>query len=282
MFHPVLPYLYIRETYILLLFVPLSSPFAESSLMINCRQLQGRSLLHPESFLCRHLFCACLDGCVVVVQYCRHARMTPGSPRGDKSASLVSLVSNSWPPTLPFVVSGRSCPNVLAFWRCYVVLKQMPPGSAVCHQPSHLFCVLVERKPGPFLLPPCWLLTVEPYLNRKTCTFFKIPSPSPCLGVSSQQLTGWPLLRGFLTTTGWPRRVWAARDSPLPVSHAPALAGTSAAEKLALNYHICTDISSVGNLSFIWPSALASVVTTHLPIIFIETRCTCAVSAVWQ
>ena len=133
MSHSILLYLYFRETYIILLFVPLSSPFAESSLMIDCCQLQGRSPMRPESFLCRHLFCVCLDGYVVVVQYCRHACMTPGSRHGDKSVSFVSLVSSSWPPPLPFVVSGRSCPSALAFWRCYVVLKQMPPGFAVCH-----------------------------------------------------------------------------------------------------------------------------------------------------
>lgn len=175
MSHRILLYLYIRETYIILLFVPLSSPFAESSLMTDCCQPQGRSPLRPESFLLRHLFCACLDGYLVVVQYCRHAWMTPGSPRGDKSASLVSLVSSS-------------LPSERVFWSCYVVLKHMPPGFAVCHQLSHLFWVLVERQAGPFLLPPCQLLSVELYLSTKIYMSFKIPFPSPCLGVSPQQL----------------------------------------------------------------------------------------------
>ena len=144
------------------------------------------------------------------------------------------------------MVSGRSCPSALAFWRCYVVLKQMPPGFAVCHQLSHLFCLLVERKPGPFLLPPRRLLTVEPYLNRKTCTYFKIPSPWRCLGVSSPPQGG----RG-----GFGQHGTSLHGIPLPLHEAaachPALAGTSAAEKLALNYHIRTDTASVGNLSFI-------------------------------
>lgn len=189
MSHPVLLYLYIRETYIILLFVPLSSPFAESSLMINCSQLQGRSPLRPESFLCRH-FCACRDGYVVVVQYCRHARMTPGSPRGHKSASLVSLVSSSWPPTLPFCgvrtqLSKRTC--FLEMLCC----AETDASQLRCVSPTQpSLSVLAERKPRPFFLPPCWLLTVEPYLNRKTCTFFRIPSPSPCLEVSSQPRGG--------------------------------------------------------------------------------------------
>lgn len=175
------------------------------------------------------------------------------------------------------MVSGRSCPSVRAFWRCYVELKQTPPSFAVCHQLRHLFCVLAERKPGPFFLPPCRLLTVEPYLNRKTCTFFRIPSPSPCLEVSSQP-------RGGCGGVG--QHGTSLRRIPLPLHGASAcrsaLAGPSTAENLSLNYHICTDNPSVGNLSFIWPSALASVVTARLPIVFVETRRACAVSAVWQ
>lgn len=174
----------------------------QSLLMINCCQLQGSSQFCSESFLSKHLFCACLDG------YTGGGSTALPACLADSQIPLcwqICLLSfscfSSWPPTLPFVVSGRSCPSVLALWM-HDVLKQMPPVFAASHQVSHLFCVLVERKPGPNLLPLCWLLTVELYLNRKTSTSLRIPSLSPCLGVSSQQLIGW---------LQW---IWAPRDIP--------------------------------------------------------------------
>lgn len=126
MFHPILLYLYIKEVYIILLFVLLSS-VANSLLMMSCCQLQGSSQFCPESFLCRHLFCACLDGYT----------------GGDSTALPACLADSwiplcwqiclpsfscfsSWPPTLHFVVSGLSCPSVRALWMHNVVLKQMP------------------------------------------------------------------------------------------------------------------------------------------------------------
>lgn len=50
MSHPILLCLYVRKTYITLLSMPFSSPFAVSSLMIVCCQLQGVSPLFPNSF----------------------------------------------------------------------------------------------------------------------------------------------------------------------------------------------------------------------------------------
>lgn len=159
--------------YIILLFVPLSS-VTESLSMISCCQLQGISQFCPESFLCKHLFCGCLDG------YTGGGSTALPACLADCRIPLcwqICLLSfscfSSWPPTLHFVVSGHSCPSVRALW----MLKQTPPGFAASHHISHLFCVLVGRKPGPNLLPLCWLPTEELYLNRKTYTSLKIPSP---------------------------------------------------------------------------------------------------------
>lgn len=178
MSHPILLYLYIREAYIILLFVPLSS-VAESLLMISCCQLQGSSQFCPESFLCKHLCCACLDGYTGAGSTALPACLADSwIPLCWQTRLFTFSYFSSWPPTLHFVVSGHSCPSVRALWVDDVVLQQMPPGFAAPHQISHLFCALVERKPGPSLLPLCWQLTEKLYLNRKTWTSLKIPSPS--------------------------------------------------------------------------------------------------------
>lgn len=125
MSHPILKYLYIREAYIILLFVPLSS-LAESLLMMSCSQLQGCSQFCLESFLCKHLFCACLDG------YTGGGSTALSACLADSWIPLcwqICLLSfsclSSWPPTLHSVVSGRSCPSVRALRMDDVVLKQM-------------------------------------------------------------------------------------------------------------------------------------------------------------
>lgn len=126
-----------------------------------CRILVGDWLLSAAgkvpvcaaSFLCRHLFCACLDGYVVVEQNCRHAQTAPEFPRGDKSASLVSLVSSSWPPwpsacVWMYLSKGTCCLEMLC-------CAETNASRLCCVSPTQpsLLC-LVERKPGPF--PPSY------------------------------------------------------------------------------------------------------------------------------
>lgn len=124
MSHPILKYLYIREVYIILLFVPLSS-LAESLLM-SFSQLQGSSQFCPESFLCKHFFCARLDG------YAGGGSTALSACLADSWIPLcwqICLLSfscfSSWPPPLHSVVSGCSCPSVRALRMHDVVLKQM-------------------------------------------------------------------------------------------------------------------------------------------------------------
>lgn len=125
MSHPILKYLYIREVYIILLFVPLSS-LAESLLMMSFSQLQGSSQFCPESFICKHFFCARLDG------YAGGGSTALSACLADSWIPLcwqICLLSfscfSSWPPLLHSVVSGCSCPSVRALRMHDVVLKQM-------------------------------------------------------------------------------------------------------------------------------------------------------------
>lgn len=114
---------------------------------------------------------------------------------------------------------------------------------------SLISCVLVERKPGPSLLPLCTLLL-------RSCIYIeRLVHPS--------KFPPQPLLRVFLTAAHRVAAVDLGPKEHLSTGFSMPLqrVGTPTGEMLALNYHMCKDTC---------PSASASVVTAHLPIIFTE------------
>lgn len=126
MSQPILLYLYIREVYIILLFVPLSS-IAESFFDDELLSAAGKFPILSWIILRKHLFCACLDG------YTGGGSTALPAYLADSWIPLcwqICLPSfscfSSWPPTLHFVVSGLSCPSARALWVHDVVLEQMP------------------------------------------------------------------------------------------------------------------------------------------------------------
>lgn len=242
-------------------------------------QLQGRSLMHPESFSCRHL---CLPWWIL-----------------HGSAVLLAYSDDSWIPLWwQICLLSFSCfqflttySSLCGVWMqlfehiCFLEMLCCAETNA-----SRLHCMSPTKPsllcPGgedtrALPLSPCWLFTEVPFLNRNTWTFFKIPSPSPCLGGSSQPHIGHSRFGQHGTPLRW---------IPLPLHGTacqPAQWQKHPQERAGPQLLHCTDI--VLEASCPSDDLQHSAVTARLPIIFPlfpsianAMQCSAAVLAVWQ